>query len=87
MSNVDAPAKYRMAEIRAAQENDDNATIVVRGGSMRPLLPDGAMLRLRRWVQRNPTAALAVVAGVFLFVVAPSLFAWREYLDSRVIAG
>jgi len=49
--------------------------------------PPGPWLRARRWVQRHPTAAVAVVAAFLLLVLAPSVFAWREWKTGRVIAG
>ncbi|MEM1449705.1 MAG: serine/threonine-protein kinase [Planctomycetota bacterium] len=40
--------------------------------------PPGPLLRARRWAQRNPTLAVAILAGIALFVVAPSVLLWRE---------
>ncbi|MCK6445573.1 MAG: serine/threonine-protein kinase [Planctomycetes bacterium] len=34
-------------------------------------------LRVRRWMQRNPTAAVALALGFLLLVVAPSIAWWR----------
>ena len=37
----------------------------------------GLGLRMRRWVQRNPTAAVALVLVTVVFLIGPSLFAWQ----------
>ena len=38
----------------------------------------GALLIARRWAQRHPARAIAVVAGLLLFLVAPSLFLLQQ---------
>jgi len=43
----------------------------------------GTWLRVRRWAQRRPTLAVAVVLGFLLFGVAPIVFAYREH-DARL---
>ncbi|MEM9382944.1 MAG: serine/threonine-protein kinase, partial [Planctomycetota bacterium] len=55
----------------------------------RPVLarPPGLALRARRWAQRNPTLALAIVAGLALFVVAPTVLLWRERTHSADLSA
>jgi hypothetical protein len=38
----------------------------------------GAWLRARRWAQRRPAAAVALVMGTLLLVGGPSVFAWQQ---------
>lgn len=38
----------------------------------------GPVLRLRRWAQRRPALAVASVAAICLFGIAPSVLLWRE---------
>lgn len=38
----------------------------------------GALLRSRRWIQRRPALAIALLAGFLIVVVGPLLFAFRE---------
>ena len=60
----------------AAALGDELRRVIER----KPVLarPAGPLLRLRRWAQRRPALAVAGVAAVGLFGVAPSVLLWRE---------
>ena len=45
--------------------------------------PAGAALRLRRWAQRSPARATAVVLGVLLVAVAPTVFAVQRHVANQ----
>jgi serine/threonine protein kinase len=77
----DADAVRRYAS--AAAFADDLANLL----ELRPIQaqPPGPLLLARRWAQRRPAAAIALVAGVLLFLVAPSVFLLQQQAANREI--
>lgn len=47
----------------------------------------GPLLRLRRWVQRHPTATVGWLLGLLLVVGGPLFFLWRERVAATAIRG
>jgi serine/threonine protein kinase/tetratricopeptide (TPR) repeat protein len=47
----------------------------------------GAWLRLRRFVQRRPTASVAAALGAVLLIGGPSLYAWQQHEANERLQG
>jgi hypothetical protein len=47
----------------------------------------GAWLRLRRFVQRRPTASVAAALGAILLIGGPSLYAWQQHEANERLQG
>ena len=77
----DAEAARRYAS--AAAFADDLGNLL----ELRPIQaqPPGPLLLARRWAQRRPAAAIALVAGVLLFLVAPTVFLLQQQAANRDI--
>ena len=77
----DAEAARRYAS--AAAFADDLGNLL----ELRPIQaqPPGPLLLARRWAQRRPAATIALVAGVLLFLVAPTVFLLQQQAANREI--
>jgi len=77
----DAEAARRYAS--AAAFADDLGNLL----ELRPIQaqPPGPLLLARRWAQRRPAAAIALVAGMLLFLVAPTVFLLQQQAANREI--
>ncbi len=77
----DAPRRYGSADELAA---DLEAVLAHRPIAARRAGPWRAT---RRWIQRHPTAAVAVLLGGLLLVGGPSLFAWQQHKSNTELAA